>query len=274
MTRSLFGFLLFSSICALASIACTHDWSLALASDDAGALVDATDAGATVDAGSDAPPTDADAEAGAFSCAGSLLCDNFDGPALGLIWDGITIGPGDGKAEAEPFAGARTAPNVLVAERGAATSGNSTAFPFKILTQTLNRARMELDVYPTALDSASYATIAGIYFEEGQTNEHKLRLSIRGNAAQLQELGASSVVIASHDLSFAFPVDEWTHIAFEVEVGGRIRAAVNGKDAIDKPASAGWKPSDRTQIVVGINFVTDPHGAVGVKIDNVRVDGS
>jgi hypothetical protein len=262
MKRSFF--VLLSIVAIVAPIACTHDWSLALTGDDAG-----TDGSPADSAGPDGSP-----EAGGFDCAGSVLCDTFDGPPLSAIWDDVQIGAGGGRAEREAFAGARSPPNVFLTERPAQTTGPSTAYASKILTQSLRRVRLELDISPSALDATEYATLAAIVFEDERPNEHKLRLAMRGNAAQIQELGATSTVLASHDLPNAIPTDAWTHVAFEIEVGGRVRATVDETKVIDDPAASSWQPSTRTRLIVGINFVTGSHQGVRVRIDNVRVDGS
>jgi hypothetical protein len=249
------------------TMACTHDWSLPLTGDDAGTNADAALADVAV--------VDAASEAGAFDCSGSIFCDAFDTDSpLTPLWDDIARGESDSKVEKQRFAGARSAPNVLFVERPAQTGGASTAFVSKVLTQSLKKVRIELDISPSALDPSEYATLAAIVLGDGTSVEHKLRLTLNRDAAQIQEIGPSAV-IASHDLPAAFPIDAWTHVAFEIEVGGRVRASVDAStNAVDDPAASTWQASTRTRIVAGVNFVKAPHQDVRVRIDNVRVDGS
>ena len=250
-------------VCTLAATfataACTHDWSHALVGEDAGE-------------GGTTPARGGSAYAAAFDCTGAYVCDTFDGPPLGSTWDDVAVAPG-GKVAIEPFDRALSPRNVLVAERPAQTNDatGSTAYLAKVRPGTLARAKMELQVWPVALDPTEYATVAAIVFDHQGAGEHKLRLALNQTRAQLQELGPSSV-IASHDLPSGLPLDQWTPVTFGFD-GGRIQVSVAGKTVLDVAADASWKPSPRSLFVVGINFVTRPHQRVSLRFDNVRIDG-
>lgn len=242
--------------------ACTHDWDLPLTGDDAAAP--------TAEGG--APDAARDAATMPFDCAGAIVCDTFDGPALGATWDDVAVGANGGKAAIEAFGGAVSAPNVFAAERPAQTDGTSTAYLAKVRAGMLVRARMELQVWPIDLDANEYATIAAIVFDHQGPNEHKIRLAVNRTRAQLQELGPSNV-IASHDLPAGLSFDRWSHVAFEIDER-RLRVFVNRASVLDVQADASWRASTRSLFVVGINFVTRPHGKVSLRFDDVRADGS
>ncbi len=243
---------------------CIHDWSLDLA--DGSAPADAS----VVDVRVDASPSASDA--GAFTCEGALLCDPFEGAPLAAVWDGVLSSPG-GSARVEAAPGAPSPPNVLLAERAATKDSPSTAYVTKVLGGSLTRARMELDIAPQLLDPESSTTVAGIIFEDERATEHKIRLALRDGEALLQELGATGV-LASHALPRPLATGAWAHVAFGVEVGGRITVAVDGATVVDVATNPTWRASTRTRLIAGINFVATPHVAIRVQIDNVRVDGS
>ena len=257
-------------------VGCMHDWSLPLAEGDASAsetgapdVPDASDASDASDREGSSPLGDASA----FDCNGALFCDRFDGPSIDATWGTTNVAAGGGRLLHDAFPSARSAPNVLLAERSAQGDGPSAAYASTVLTQPISKARFELFVLPEELDETAFTTVVSLVFDDGEATEHKVRLGLTRTAAQLQEIGPSSV-LTSNELPSALPLGTFSHVVVEVEVGGRIKVAVDGTTAVDIAAASSWSPSTRTRIVAGINFIVGAHGDVRVRYDDVRFDGS
>ena len=195
------------ALIALAMVtACTHDWSLPLAT--------AEDGGADAGAGATQP------EAAASLCAGARFCDSFDGPDLRAVWDGVLV-TGEGVIRTEGLATARSAPNALLVERRRDTGPPYATYVTKVLQGTMTSARLELDILPETLDPDGAVVAAGVVFEDGTASEHKIRLNLRARDAALHELGATEVINV-HALPKAPPLGTWSHVAIAVMVGGAI----------------------------------------------------
>lgn len=246
-------------------VACHYDWPLPSAGGgDAQATADAQ---ANGEAGVD----------GGDACAGSLFCDTFDdqvGNPFARAWPDVFISNGS-DVHVEAFAGAHSAPNVLISTRAPADMSTHAYASHVVATPTpLARASISLWLRPEQLDpNGARACVAGVVFGDATSAEHVTRVLIGANGATLQDKPQATAGRA-FALTTVPATGAWSHVTISAEVNGRIRVLVGDQVAADEAADPTMQASTATRFFVGVNFVEVPSGTFQFRYDDVRGDGS